>query len=1849
MAEVLTKKKPKGRGRGRAQSRATKPPLPPGLLAVELDSCSSYDELSQSDVDTYRSGSQRSSFSDSAPSNLLEKDATPDVPKSEEQFLDAEVDKISFGSMEMTSSPLVTGRKQQVDSPLAAKPESASVANGPAISLNMSTGITPLAENKSPLPDNLNGSFHDDDRASAELDLDEKMIIFIRVTQCVDPSNFSGQIGRDEDFQAFSELECAIERYCLDDDDVVKHDDDFGPQYYVLARQRKTKIWKRAFVMGVDREADEVDVYYIDYGMSEILQLADVIYPVPDNFLQFQQFNYVCALDAVKPLASVWISRAVTLFKELVFEKKLEVEVVPTQPLNITIYIGDERKSVADLLLEEEVAMPCVSPSLLLQSPEPTEGVSIASTLATPEQYSSMASPDTASKTLIPDVASQTVGAESAQLMNQEEFGTLDTDGDVMLRKQEFGTALGSDAIDVAYPYVGISPSVTFRESSFDADTPERKTSSRSKSSKKYASSVVESVSEFKTSDIKSDARCVDMRKSKSEASTNVSQTIPDQYVMNTPETPPNLVVGAKTEPRHVKGPNKAPPAFQFDQLFKASSKIVKPRIPSSPDTPEADDLWKADPDILFMFGKEALEERRMNSLGLIEEQTDDDVQQNINIVEKIRQGREGRIRKSSQQAASQRTSSPKCHSPASSRVTKMTASGHPQRDSSPRVDSPHRSRTGKKKNLDKVVKAFDGKQEGKVQSSDPDGQVANKKTGTKDGSIDETRDQDIVEFLCCLQQAVETSDWKVRELAFENTTKLVDDFKLDLSGVLSTTDLEQYMGSLLRRGVLETKGEFIMDLLNLLQNHDSFGSTFSFAMTNVMLEFVKVVTRGRTKHEKSEDFCEFLIKIIKASTKWVTSARTSVLDFTLKTLEKWLIYNKKKLLTHNTADLERLFLQCTVTVLTAVGHVIDDAYPEKVMWMMTELRERQLDHDKWNRKTRSNVLDLLLLQARGWDQGVKQNGRKDAANDRTGCHIGAQCDLLVDKSEDGLGAHEKRDGAKKTDSGTAENDSVVAARLKEEPAEYTLVKAMLYDLHLDHLYTNFVSWGITDSLIKSEDMHLGNYLVGCGFTIPLVSRMMEYLDRDMPAPHVEEERVEPHQSLGEIIKHLGLPSERMMARRHDRDHTLELTPANKETTQRQSEVAPTKTLDFGSKDSSPSLKEVAETLFKTDKEIRKLRASGSRDVEIDEYNISEYFKVPFSKADSGAGVVLADQKEFPPLADTDEAETLVEWDDDPPLKQLSFSDMLRKKVERDVIAKFSEPSQKTDSLPEGPTIQDWIEERLKDGSGVTELGKGTSLNAAAGEPCREERKYAESAKKSESKFEKVSEKISDDWFFVESEDEEEDENPVPNFAKPTLQESQPRAQSEPCEQSTRSRPSDSWKLKRYSQTSPISKDPCNNVIAREDSLGLNAISDLLESEARSDATEAVTMVRTQTESAKPEMASSSKKPSWWRVPSPPKEKGTPVAGKCDSESDVKNSARDTKTVQDKNKGNANSVKKPNERTSTGNSKVYSKKISSDSKKISSDSKKLDGPESVVDWMFTGSSSLKGRMGPVKERLTPAGESQDLKAADVNTRASTPDCWSDLSDSEVDDPPVMFEPKLDHDASEMNCPKIDKSASKSLVGDWKTTRENDDFSGGGARPKTVKMSGRHDVVDSGLRTRMNGKNTDRGRNERESDSQSLRKKLDVNDSCLKNQTGSERSSTLDAKLINNDSAKKSHDSFEYDFQYVPQLEEPEKCGAPANAMYVDDNYEIKPDTSERKFAFQDGDNLTDSDDEVMVIMDDVIHDRILEEKDRKRKLHEKYVRLPETDHSFQGFSLMKPRCCTCGAENHRTYDCPNFK
>jgi hypothetical protein len=318
------------------------------------------------------------------------------------------------------------------------------------------------------------------------------------------------------------------------------------------------------------------------------------------------------------------------------------------------------------------VFQPCISPSLMLQSPEPAEGVSIT-TLVSPDQYS-----------VTTDVNSKTLVNESARIKPQqcEKAVGPDADGKVLpvpeMETDDLTTPVQKSDTpnlgDIAFPE-GATNDLAMDKNDVDSAAPEiikeslsplksrgeylsstaesvsenktadikkslpllksrgeylsstaesvsenktadiKKSLSPLKSPGEYLSSTAESVSENKTADIKkslsplksrgeylsstaesvSENKTADIksssmfepRKSKSKDSANLSQPTDSQF-LKMPENMQSPVVRAKSEPRAVKPQTKAPPAFQFDQLFKQSAKITKPKVPSSPDTPES-------------------------------------------------------------------------------------------------------------------------------------------------------------------------------------------------------------------------------------------------------------------------------------------------------------------------------------------------------------------------------------------------------------------------------------------------------------------------------------------------------------------------------------------------------------------------------------------------------------------------------------------------------------------------------------------------------------------------------------------------------------------------------------------------------------------------------------------------------------------------------------------------------------------------------------------------------------------------------------------------------------------------------------------------------------------------------------------------------------------------------------------------------------------------------------------------------------------------------------------------------------------------------------------------------------
>ncbi|XP_013391347.1 uncharacterized protein LOC106159549 isoform X2 [Lingula anatina] len=189
----------------------------------------------------------------------------------------------------------------------------------------------------------------------------EEHYMNIKVTQVIDPSNFSAQIGYD-----ISQLEAwekKLHEYCECLYEVGCDVSQLHVGQLVLVHSGIDNTWKRAEIARVNRANDDIDVLHIDYGTTEILFVDDVYDKVPEEFAEPAPFAFRCRLAGVKPIASSWISRATQTFSKLVFNKTLSAIWLDYQEdvASVAIILSQDefgqKKSVAQVLVDEEVAV----------------------------------------------------------------------------------------------------------------------------------------------------------------------------------------------------------------------------------------------------------------------------------------------------------------------------------------------------------------------------------------------------------------------------------------------------------------------------------------------------------------------------------------------------------------------------------------------------------------------------------------------------------------------------------------------------------------------------------------------------------------------------------------------------------------------------------------------------------------------------------------------------------------------------------------------------------------------------------------------------------------------------------------------------------------------------------------------------------------------------------------------------------------------------------------------------------------------------------------------------------------------------------------------------------------------------------------------------------------------------------------------------------------------------------------------------------------------------------------------------------------------------------------------------
>ncbi|KAL8576235.1 hypothetical protein ACOMHN_006158 [Nucella lapillus] len=193
-------------------------------------------------------------------------------------------------------------------------------------------------------------------------------IMLGNVTHIVDPSEFWMRIGTEMDQESFRCLEQTLgaEAQRLPEGDVneiVEHTVVLVSCPVSRPGSSSLKPWRRAEVSRVDREGNSFDVWYIDYGNTEIVPAERVRGNVLTEIQEYPPTVYRCALAGIKPVARSWTTRGIKTFQKLVSQGPLKVVSViydhDAMKLRVNLYPpGDSSLSAAHQMLEAMNGLP---------------------------------------------------------------------------------------------------------------------------------------------------------------------------------------------------------------------------------------------------------------------------------------------------------------------------------------------------------------------------------------------------------------------------------------------------------------------------------------------------------------------------------------------------------------------------------------------------------------------------------------------------------------------------------------------------------------------------------------------------------------------------------------------------------------------------------------------------------------------------------------------------------------------------------------------------------------------------------------------------------------------------------------------------------------------------------------------------------------------------------------------------------------------------------------------------------------------------------------------------------------------------------------------------------------------------------------------------------------------------------------------------------------------------------------------------------------------------------------------------------------------------------------------------
>ncbi|XP_053406712.1 uncharacterized protein LOC123547663 [Mercenaria mercenaria] len=183
-----------------------------------------------------------------------------------------------------------------------------------------------------------------------------------RITQVIDPHYFWMQLGTRENLLQFEQLQRDMQVFACQNWAPASSIDELEPGMVVLVDSDSEDLTclKRGQIARV-MHGNSVDVFYVDYGNTELKTVDKICINVPTKFKVCPPQAVRCSLAGVKPLVKSWTSRGIKTFQQLTGDELLHVLVLYGEPgyCEVALYQSDvdNGRSVGHSLVAEEVAM----------------------------------------------------------------------------------------------------------------------------------------------------------------------------------------------------------------------------------------------------------------------------------------------------------------------------------------------------------------------------------------------------------------------------------------------------------------------------------------------------------------------------------------------------------------------------------------------------------------------------------------------------------------------------------------------------------------------------------------------------------------------------------------------------------------------------------------------------------------------------------------------------------------------------------------------------------------------------------------------------------------------------------------------------------------------------------------------------------------------------------------------------------------------------------------------------------------------------------------------------------------------------------------------------------------------------------------------------------------------------------------------------------------------------------------------------------------------------------------------------------------------------------------------------